>query len=171
MRYFTINEDGTLAYVTDKFSNMELTFRKPGGPIQTYRHIATDLSNGGLKKNKGVQTYITSRAPFAAMTKASSFLLWKDYFSIIRNDLLDGMVWMISDATAPLPSDAEKKGFEQIPYGTFTGPEPAFVDLKNADQMVKLWHDHPHQDCPIRYGYSDANRRAHLLITRKKQAP
>jgi hypothetical protein len=168
MRYFEIKEDGSLEYVTRNFTNMELTFRKPGGKLQTYRHIATNLANAPLKKNVGLKAYMTSRAPFTAMTKASSFLLWNPNFVVIRDLLLDNMVWMISDATAPLPSIAKKKGFEQIPYGTFTGAEPAFEDLKHVEEMIELWEKSEKRECPIRYGYSDIKRRPHLLITRKK---
>jgi hypothetical protein len=168
MRYFVLADDGTPSYVTNKFANVELTFRKPGGRLQTYRHIAADLSNAGLKKNPGLVAYFTTRAPFTAMTKASSFLMWESYFSTIRNLLLDHMVWMISDATAPLPEHAGPTGFEQIPYGTFTGPEPAFAGLEKAQVLVDLWKKSEPRDCPIRYGYSDEKRRAHLLITRRK---
>ncbi len=168
LRYFVVKDDGSLEYVTNKFENVEITFRKPGGKLQVYRHIAANLENGHLKKNPGLVTYITSRAPFTAMTKASSFLMWEDHFSTIRNLLLDNMVWMISDATAPLPEHSLAKGFELIPYGEFSGPEPAFSGLEKADVLVKLWKDSEKRECPIRYGYSDAKRRAHLLITRKK---
>lgn len=168
MRYFVLKEDGSLEYVTDKFSNVEITFRKPGGRLQTHRHIAANLADGPLRKNVGLVAYMEARAPFTAMTKASSFLLWENNFKVIRDLLLQHMVWMISDATGPLPEDASKAGFEQIPYGRFTGPEPAFADFVHADQGIKLYKDNPHRNLPIRYGYSDEKHRANLLITRKK---
>jgi hypothetical protein len=77
VRYFKIKPDGSLDYVTNSFNNVEITFRKPGGPVQTYRHVSADLSNGGLAKNVGLMAYMKARAPFTAMTKASSFLLWE----------------------------------------------------------------------------------------------
>jgi hypothetical protein len=172
VRYFTLAADGTPTYVDSgkNLKNVEITFRRPGGPISTYRHISADLSNGGLKKNDGLKAYFKARAPFTAMTKASSFLLWKDYFSTIRNMLLDDMVFLISDATAPLPSDVKKHGgLEQIPYGHFAGPEVAFEGL-DGTEMIELWAKSEPKPCPVRFGYSDSNRRAHLLITRKTSA-
>jgi hypothetical protein len=170
MRYFKIKEDGSLEYVADHVANVEISFQKPGGAVQTYRHVSADLSDGGLKHNPGLMAYMKARAPFTAMTKASSFLLWEPYFSTIRNFLLENMVWMISDATGPLPEHAKKAGFEQVPYGDFTGPEPAFPNLKHKEEMMELWAKSEKRPCPIRYGYSDAKRRPHLLITRKKAA-
>ena len=168
MRYFKIKEDGTLDYVIDHVANVEITFRKPGGALQTYRHVSADLSDGGLKHNPGLMAYMKARAPFTAMTKASSFLLWEPYFSTIRNFLLENMVFMISDATGPLPEHAKKAGFEQIPYGEFSGPEVAFPNLKHKEEMIDLWAKSEKRPSPIRYGYSDAKRRGHLLITKKK---
>jgi hypothetical protein len=168
MRYFKIKEDGSLEYVADHVANVEISFQKAGGAVQTYRHVSADLSDGGLKHNPGLLAYMKARAPFTAMTKASSFLLWEPYFSTIRNFLLENMVWMISDATGPLPEHASKAGFEQIPYGEFSGPEPAFPNLKHKEAMIELWGKSEKRPCPIRYGYSDAKRRPHLLITRKK---
>ncbi len=170
LRYYKLADDGTIEYTPKSFTNVELTFRKPGGPLRTYRHVSADLSNGGLKKNVALMAYLKARAPFAAMTKASSFLLWESYFSTIRDFLLENMVFMISDATAPLPKDAQKAGFEQIPYGVFEGAEPAFENL-DASAMVELWKKSEKRESPIRYGYSDIKRRPHLLITRKKAAP
>ena len=171
LRFFDLNPDGTPGYTTETFRSFELTFRKPGGPIQTYRHIAGDLSDKGLAKNPGLVTYIESRKPFAAMTKAASFLLWYSYFSTIRDLLLDNMVWMISDATAPKPSHSEPKGFELVPYGIFNGPEPAFGTISGQNEVVAMWRDAVVKKLPMRWGYHDSNRHEHLLITRKKDLP
>jgi hypothetical protein len=168
LRYFTLNDDGTPAYQKTVAANVEITFRAPGQPLKTYRHMAANLGNGPLKKNTGLLAYLAARAPYTAMTKASSFLLWNPNFTVIRDLLLSQMAWMISDATAPLPSAAGKKGFEQVPFGTFDGAEIAFTDLAHVEEMIELWKESEKRECPIRYGYSDIKRRAHLLVTRKK---
>jgi hypothetical protein len=170
LRFFQVQDDGSLAYVTDNFDDFELTFRKPGGPLQTYRHMATDLSNGGLKRAPGVVAYVEQRAPFVSVIKAASFLLWKSYFSTIRDLLLDHAVFIVSDATAPLPRHARAKGFEQIPYGIFTGPEVAFAEggeTEASEPFIELWKEKAKGTVPVRWGYLDAKRKKHLLITRK----
>lgn len=167
LRFFDVNDDGTLEYSTEAFGSFELTFRSPGGPIQTYRHIAGDISDGGLKKSPGVVAYIESRKPFAAMTKAASFLMWYGHFETIRDLMLDNMVWMISDATAPKPSHAEPKGFEHVPYGIFRGPEPAFDYIAGQEEVVQMWRGAVVKKLPMRWGYKDSSGNGHLLITRK----
>ncbi len=167
LRFFVLGDDGSIAYVTDRFESFELTFRRPGGPLQTYRHVAANLANWPLKKNPAIAAYLEQRAPFAAIVKAASFLLWKDSFSTFRELLLANATWIISDATAPLPVHARAAGFEQIPYGRFTGPEVAFDALPNAQQMVALWAAESRGPVPMRWGYYDAKRQQHLLITRR----
>ena len=168
LRFFTIADTGTLEYTTKQFDNFEITFRKPGGPLQTYRHIATNLANRPLKKTPGVITYIESRKPFTAVMKAASFLIWEGYFSTIRDLMLDNMAWMVSDATCPLPKHARAKGWEHVPYGRFHGLEPAFDERAAAEQMVDLWASKPYRRLPMRWGYFDSDRHRHLLVTRKK---
>lgn len=169
LRFFQVQDDGRLEYVTDDFDDFEITFRRPGGPLQTYRHMATDLSNGGLKRAPGVVAYVEQRAPFVSVVKAASFLLWKSYFSTIRDLLLDHAVFIVSDATAPLPKHARAKGFEQIPYGTFGGPEQAFEgsEIEASEPFIELWDAKGRGTVPVRWGYLDTKRKKHLLVSRK----
>ena len=53
------------------------------------------------------------------MTKAASYLLWRDNFSTIRDYLLDNMEFMVSDSTGIPPKFATKAGFVQEAYGKF----------------------------------------------------
>ena len=54
-------------------------------------------------------------------TKAASYLLWRDDFSVIRDYLLGNMDFMVSDSTGAPPRFAEKAGFVQDTYGVFAG--------------------------------------------------
>jgi hypothetical protein len=172
LRYFTLRDDGTLEYTDKKFVHAELTFRRADGGTAVYRHIQADLSNAGLKKNVGLMAYLAARAPYASMTKASSFLMWESYFSTIRDTLLAQTVFLVSDATAPMPDVVARAGFEQVTYGKFAGPEKAFPNhMERAEPYIKLWKAQEHRPMPMRFGYSDVRGQGHLLITRKKAAP
>jgi hypothetical protein len=106
------------------------------------------------------------------MTKAASYLLWREDFSRVRSYLLSHMVFMISDSTGIPPGYAAKAGFVQETYGTF---EVSFLEASeriNAD-FVALWRGQPHRKLPIRYGYIDGAKpegHVHLLVTRKGPA-
>jgi hypothetical protein len=201
LKYFTINDDGTLHYLTqteidglakkkakklrgkwvdtdfsEAFNNMELTFRKAGdpkAPLITHRHIAWSLDDKKFKDSP-LQKYLVAKGKVAAMTKAASYLLWNNYFSGIRDYLLDNMVWMASDATGVPPKNAKKKGFTQTTYGVFKGAFLEEFDANVNEQMIELWDKQPKRKLPFRYGYPDSEKHVHLMITAPapaKEAP
>ena len=118
LTFFSINDDGTLHYLTQAeveavakktakkikggwvdtdfspaFTNMELSFRKAGdmkAPLVTHRHIAFNLGDKAFK-GSGLEKYLTAKGKIAAMTKAASYLIWNDGFSGIRDYLLANM--------------------------------------------------------------------------------
>jgi hypothetical protein len=158
---------------SEAFSHMELTFRKAGdpkAPLIVHRHFAGNLANTAFKDSP-LYKHLIAKGKFAAMTKAASYLLWLDGFSDIRDLLLANMVWMASDATGIPPRFAKKAGFVQVTYGTFTGPFLEEADKATGEAMTKLWASQPHRKLPFRYGYPDANKNLHLMITQPATQP
>lgn len=192
LKFFTLNDDGTLHYLTQPeidalakktakkikskwvdtdfsqaFNNMELTFRKAGdpkAPLVVHRHIAWNLGNKAFK-GSALDKYLLAKGKVVAMTKAASYLIWNDGFSGIRDYLLANMAWMASDATGIAPRPAAKAHFTQTTYGTFTGAFLDDADKSISDAMVKLWASQPHRKLPFRYGYPDLDKHVHLMIT------
>ncbi|HEX2689098.1 MAG TPA: hypothetical protein VHN14_20895 [Kofleriaceae bacterium] len=152
---------------SEAFNHMELTFRKagdPGAKLIVHRHFAGNLANQAFKDSP-LHKHLLAKGKFSAMTKAASYLLWADSFSEIRDFLLANMAWMASDSTGIPPRNARKAGFTQITYGTFTGPFLEEADKSTGEAMVKLWSTQPHRKLPFRYGYPDADKNLHLMIT------
>ena len=192
LKFFTLNDDGTLHYLTQveidalakkvakkikskwvdtdfsqAFNNMELTFRKAGdpkAPLIVHRHIAWNLGNKAFKGSP-LEKYLLAKGKVVAMTKAASYLIWDGGFTGIRDYLLQNMVWMASDATGIAHHSAKKAGFTQTTYGTFTGPFLEEANKDVGDEMVKLWESEPHRKLPFRYGYPDKDKHVHLMIT------
>jgi hypothetical protein len=192
LKFITLNPDGTVHYLTaqeiaalaskkarkvkhgwvdtdfsEAFNHMELTFRKAGdpkAPLIVHRHFAANLANKPFKDSP-LHKHLLAKGKFSAMTKAASYLMWTDSFSEIRDLLLANMAWMASDSTGVPPRYAKKAGFTQITYGTFTGPFLEEADKSTGEAMEKLWSSQPHRKLPFRYGYPDANKNLHLMIT------
>ncbi|HEY6036576.1 MAG TPA: hypothetical protein VIV58_19995 [Kofleriaceae bacterium] len=155
------------------FANVEIKYRprgEPNAPLRTYRHIVANLDDTHMKADDRVLEHLAAKGKVAVMTKAASFLLWYDDFSRVRGYLLDHIAWMISDASGIPPSYADPAGFEQITYGDFTGPYFIIDDKNTRAEFVKLWKKNPHHDLPFRFGYPDAEKHNHLMITRPKQS-
>jgi len=151
------------------FAHMELTFRKsgdPSAPIQTWRHMRANLHDDNLK-DSAVLKYLESLGPITGMTKAASYLMWRDDFHVIRDYLLMHMSWMISDTTGPTPYQAAEKGFVQDTWGVFQGN--MFAGAKKGElAMIDLWKTNPQQPLPFQFGYPDKNEHDHMMVTRKK---
>ena len=157
---------------SEAFTHMELTFRKagdPSAPLIVHRHFAANLANKAFKDSP-LHKHLLAKGKVSALTKAASYLLWLDSFSEIRRYLLANMAWMASDATGVPPADAKKAGFTQLTFGTFTGPFLDDAERSTGEAMVKLWASQPHRKLPFRYGYPDANKNLHLMITQPAEA-
>ncbi len=158
------------------FSNSELTFVRKGEDPSTaarvHRHIAWDLSDAAVART-GIIAHLEAKGTVAAMTKAASYLLWRDDFSRVRKYLLGHMTLMISDSTGIPPRWAGPAGFVQETYGSF---EVSFLEASEDfnREFRELWASQPARKLPFRYGYIDGLKdgdkaigRNHLLVTRK----
>ena len=107
-----------------------------------------------------------AKGRIAAMTKAASYLLWRADFSKMRQYLLAHMDFMVSDSTGVPPADARAAGFVMDAYGEFSG---SFLEASKAinDQFRELWSSKPATPLPFRYGYLDAGRRFHMVVTHR----
>jgi hypothetical protein len=196
LRYFRLEADGSIHYLDDDevakapdpltmseiqrnklFANAEIRFRKPGGRTQIYRHLQVNLNNTeptrglkAIKQDPRILKHLEAKGQVAAMTKAASYLLSWESFSMIRNYLLEHAVWMVSDATGIAPKWGKPKGFEYETYGGFTGPHlPAGSDV--SKDWRDEWESQPKRDLKFRFGYWDKRGPelgSHLVIMRKK---
>jgi hypothetical protein len=194
LRYFALQPDGTLHYLSEEeiegaertlavhrkgtwtapdfsesFANSELTFRKKGdaadAPLRVHRHLAVNLSDEFLDRNPGLIRHLEAKGRVSAMTKAASYLLWKDGFSRIRNYLSGHLDFMVSDSTGIPPRFASAAGLVQETYGTFKSSLLGASHEHNVD-FAALWKKQPARRLPFRFGYLDSAKQVHLLVTR-----
>ena len=192
VRYFSLADDGSLAYVDDAalsawdkehhagghkqtnsaqqglFDDVEIVFRKRGdasAPKKTWRHVAADLSDDALAKHGGALAYLQARAHVAAMTKAASYLLWKPTFGALRGYLLAHAAIVVSDDTGIPPSLAT--GWDYRVWGVYRGAHFDFADRAIAKELVALWKGAANQGAlDFRFGYYDNADHAHVMIAR-----
>jgi hypothetical protein len=182
LRYFTVADDGSLHYLSlaeldggqhpGAYDNVEISFRKqgdPDAPIKTYRSIAGNLHDNKFERDRGLGRYLAGQAPFAAIIKAASYLIWRDDFSKIRDVLLSGMVYMVSDSTGILPMHSQAAGFTLTAYGDFKGSLLGTQKEQNRN-MRDLWRSQQKRPLGFRFGYPDCRKKGgHLLVTAKPQ--
>ena len=150
---------------SEAFDNLELTFVKKGQSAKkVHRHFAENLDDDHFGKDEPLKAYLEARGSIVAMTKAASYLLWRDNFSTIRNFLLGHMQFMVSDSTGIPPKFAKKAGFEQQAFGRFA---ESFLNANATynEDFRQLWAKA--RPLPFRYGYLDKNLSKHMLVTQK----
>jgi len=185
LRYFQLSEAGAIRYLTAAdmvridaikdtakknraLANMELQFKKPGtSRVQTFRHIMANLDDAHLKAAPNALRYLEAKPRVSAMTKAASFLLAFDSFTLIRGYLLAHTDWMVSDASGVAPKWGKPAGFEYETHGTFARAE---MDAGiNITPSWKAEFDHqPRRPLRFRFGYPDVNFKHNLIIMRRK---
>ncbi|GAB4509952.1 MAG: hypothetical protein Tsb0020_26790 [Haliangiales bacterium] len=194
VRYFRLEDDGTIHYYDDAdiktsedenarqlkhdwakpnfspaFSHVETQFRArgagPDAPVRVHRHMAVNLANRHFPEDSPVLAHLRAKGRVVAMTKAASYLLWNGSFSRIRDYLLEHLEFMISDSTGIPPRFARRAGMVQTTYGRFTA---SFLDASEEHNLdfQELWAENPYRRVPFRFGYIDAEKQRHLLITR-----
>lgn len=195
LRYFRIEASGALHYYTaaeiaaldakrakrlsagwtaprysPAFSHAEITFAPDGkkGPGRVHRHIAANLGDAALSKNKGLLAHLEAKGKVSAMTKAASYLLWSRSFSRIRRYLVEHLAWMISDSTGIPPRVAKAAGFEQTTYGRYRRCFFTKFDKRIDRDFVALWRAQPQRKLGFRYGYPDGRGAYHMLVTRPR---
>ena len=190
VRTFRVEADGTLHYFTGAevaalesqtagklksnwkdpdfspaFANVEVQFvpkGQPNAPRRIHRHLAVNLHDDALKTTPGVLKHLEAKGRVTAMTKAASYLLWRQAFSGIRDYLLAHSAFMLSDSTGLPPSFWTKRGCTVQAYGSF---EKSFLGTWEGyqEELRKLFAKA--EKVPMRFGYPDGSpeKRNHVI--------
>ncbi len=153
------------------FGNVEIQYRKLGETsIRIHRHIGWNLGDDYLRTHPQLVLHLSKKGQVAVLVKGASYLLWRGDFKRIRDYLLDHLAWMLSDSTGIPPRYARQAGMVQETYGTYEGAFLESVrDNPFEQDMLALWTDQRKRSLPFRFGYVDANKQAHLMVTRPKK--
>jgi len=152
------------------FANVEIHYRKLGETaVRVHRHVGWNLGDDYMTKNPQLVRYLAKKGKVTVMTKGASYLLWRGDFSLIRNYMLDHLVWMLSDSTGIPPFYAKPAGMVQETYGHYNG---AFLESsqpsKHDEAFIEMWRTQKRRKLPFRFGYVDKDKQAHVVVTRPK---
>jgi len=188
LRYFRLGVDGAPVYVTNKeiaaadksgsaarlravFANMELQFRKKGGPLKVYRHLRQDLSDKGFHATSPLYLHLKKKKAVCGVIKAASYLMPMKMFSNIRDYMMRNTAWMVADSTGPSPQQAEAAGLKQQFFGKYKGAfswRPGSPGAEHDKQRFSAWGKQPKRWLPFRFGYPDNSQNNNLIIYTRK---
>jgi hypothetical protein len=137
------------------------------GDGRTLLYFQTDLGNDGLKENPGFIRLMYRLAPGITYLKAASYLLHDDYFSTIRDAILDDSIGVVEDDSGIPLRDFKPAQWDVVPYGNYTGPIALFKDKYQPD-LTDYYTKTPHEQLTFGSGYKFIAAKSSLLVAKKK---
>lgn len=193
VKYFRVDDAGAIVYLTQaeldadtkrakslrgnwksptfsqSFGSVEVQYKKPNdAKVRTFRHVASNLDNDGIKKAPGVLAHLAAKGKAVThMVKGAHYLLWTSDFSALRKHLVDNLTFMVSDATGIATTHATAASLTQEVFGKYEGPiNDNVLGGKEDLAMQKLWKTRA-APVPFRFGYLDKTGHANLMFTRR----
>lgn len=178
----TVDSTGTIKYIAT-FSDLkkirantkgvEITFADVNHHPKTLYYFSLNASDGGLKSNKGFVSYLKNMGPINSYLKGASYLMHKNYFSIIRNTILNQSQHVIQDDSGmAFHYFTESEGkWNYSFYGKYLKPIPMFSQFyqPDLDSLYKLHHAMGVTK-PIGFGigYNFKDKNSNFMIASKR---
>ena len=165
IQYVELGHDGTMQSHTGKDGATGVQITYDGG--RTLLYFQVNLSDDGQSENPGFVNLMHRLAPGVTYLKAASYLLYDDYFSKIRNAILDNSIGVVEDDSG-IPFKVFKASeWDVIPYGDYTGPINLFKD-KDQPDLHEFYKKTPHNQLAFGSGYKFSASVSSLLVVKKK---
>jgi len=165
IQYVSLDHDGKLHPHGESSGapGVQITY----GDGRTLLYFQTNLSDDGQNENPGYVRLMHRLAPGITYLKAASYLLYEDYFSTIRNAILDDSIAVVQDDSGIPFKDFKPAQWDVIPYGNYTGPINLFKD-KNQPDLADFYKNTPHAPLTFGSGYKFSASVSSLIVAKKK---
>jgi hypothetical protein len=144
------------------------------GKRKSLYYFGVNLSNdvyiglGGLNQRSDLKKYLSSLNITATYLKSASFLMYKPFFSIIKEVILDKSQYVLQDDSGMAFSNFTSGSWDLTLYGRYAGPIPLFAnywqnDMAQAYTMKK----YPVKNLPFGIGYQYVRGNSNLMLAKK----
>jgi hypothetical protein len=165
IQYVALDRDGTM-HAKGQGSGapgVQITY----GDGRTLIYFQANLSNDGQSENPGFVRLMHRLAPGITYLKAASYLLYEDYFSTIRDAILDDSIAVVEDDSGIPFKDFKSAQWDVLPYGDYTGPITLFKD-KDQPDLHDFYKKTPHDQLAFGSGYKFSASVSSLLVAKKR---
>lgn len=169
LHYVSLAHDGTLRpHEVGGAPGIQITYYKGDrGDLRYLLYLQADLGNDGQQSNPGFVHLMHRLGPGITYLKAASYLLYLDYFSTIRNAILDNSVGVVEDDSGIPLRDFSPKEWNLTAYGNYTGPIALFKECYQPD-LTQFYATNPHPALSFGSGYKYIAASSSLLVAIKK---
>jgi len=170
IQYVSLDHNGSLHLrgVKSGAPGVQVTyFKGDRSDLRVLLYFQTNLADDGLKENPGFVRLMHRLGPGVTYLKAASYLLYENYFSTIRDGILDNSFGVVEDDSG-LPFRFFKPAvWDVTPYGNYTGPIELFKEHYQSD-LADYYNKTPHSSLPFGSGYKFVAAGSSLLVAKKK---
>ena len=145
---------------------IDYTDKRTGTP-QTLYYFTTDISDGGISSSPGFMNFCSHFGVGASFLKSSSYLMFEDGFSRVRNFILDHSKIIVQDDSGIPLADINPNKWNLKLFGTYVGPIDIF---RQHDQrrLHELFNQSPTPPMTFGFGYQWNFHKANLIVAERK---
>lgn len=175
----SVDTAGTIQYIGSFADLKKLKTNTRGVEIQftdvnkrpkTLYYFSLNAADGGLKSNKGFVAYLKNMGTINTYLKGASYLMHKNYFSMIRNVILSQSEHVIQDdsgiAFHYFTNDEHKWGYHF--FGDYSKPIPMFKEFYQKD-LDSLYDQQGSKPIGFGIGYNFKDKNSNFMIATKQK--
>ena len=147
---------------------VEIKFNDVNGHPKTLCYFSLNAADGGLKSNKGFVAYLKAMGTVNTYLKGASYLMHKNYFSMVRTVILNQSQHVVQDdsgiAFHYFLDDTHKWDYSF--YGQYLKPIPMFAEFYQKD-LDSLYKKQGAKPIGFGIGYNFKDKNSNFMIASK----
>ncbi len=174
----TVDTSGTIQYVSSFLDlkklktntrGVEIKFVDSEKNLKTLYYFSLNASDGGLKSNKGFMTYLNNLGTVNTYLKGASYLMHKNYFSMVRNVILDQSQHVVQDDSGIAFHYFLEDDHHWIYsfFGQYLKPIPMFSAFYQKD-LDSLYKQQGAKPIGFGIGYNFKDKNSNFMIASKQ---
>ena len=147
-------------------AGVELTLRTGDGRAVLMQYFAVDLGDYALQSMPRAERAFGGMTQVLTVTKATSYLLHKPYFSKLRRMILTQSDEIVQDDSGVPWRFLSTNGWSPTLYGKYVEPISMFSEWKQAE-LETVTRRGPRRPLPFAFGYRHQKSQAGLIVASK----
>ncbi len=141
---------------------------------KTLYYFSVNLSNdtyegkGGLNQRKDLRSFIENLPMKTTYLKSASYLMYKDYFFVIRDIILKKTTYLLQDDSGMHYRNVKNGKWDITLFGAYAGPIPLFGNYYQQDIANDFKKPEMVRPLPFGIGYQYQVGRSNLMLAKKK---
>ena len=138
----------------------------PTGRPQTLFYFTTDISDGGVASNPGFMKFCDQHGGGASFLKSSSYLMFEEGFSRVRNFLLSHSTMIVQDDSGIPIADFDRNKWNLRFFGTYVGPIELFKQHYQP-KLAELFQQSNPPEFGVGFGYQWDYHKSNLIVAQR----